>query len=391
MKKIFICYRTADEPYAATLIDHVLRPQFGSDAVFRASRSIDVGDDFEKKIFEAIRASSVLLVVIGPNWLDTRNEKGRLLDDPKDLVRREILTAFEHNVRVVPVLVNTLRFLPDELPEELARLARYQDVRVNFRNSEYDLPALVTRLKRVLTASTATASAVQGTVPALAAPVTRSLLVVGAEHGGKRVDSDTVAQCRVLHALVDEALASTDVAPDRISIEERGDWILAVIDAEPLNLLDRGVETLITTLSRHNLAAGAENWLRLRIAVHRGVVHRDDYGWSEPNQKEAPTASAADPGDAFKNSDTSEGKEPDTTEEELKAAATDQSKARRLARWNRARAEAVSAILGGTPQAANEERFFYLVSAIVAQSYATNTNDRAGAQLLLNPGDGRGQ
>lgn len=75
MKKIFICYRRVDEPYAATLIDQVLVPRFGSDMVFRASRSIRVGDDFEEKIFEAIRAASVLLVVIGPHWLDARGEE----------------------------------------------------------------------------------------------------------------------------------------------------------------------------------------------------------------------------------------------------------------------------------------------------------------------------
>jgi hypothetical protein len=148
--KIFICYRTTDEPYAATLIDQILTSHFGPDVIFRASRSIDVGDDFEERIFEAIRAASVVLVVIGPNWLEARDEIGCRLDDPDDMVRREIITAFEHGVRVVPVLVNARRFLPGELPAALDRLARCQDIRINFRNSEYDLHALVARLKQVL-------------------------------------------------------------------------------------------------------------------------------------------------------------------------------------------------------------------------------------------------
>lgn len=267
MKKIFICYRTVDEPYAATLIDQVLVPRFGSDMVFRASRSIRVGDDFEEKIFEAIRAASVLLVVIGPHWLDARDEHGRRLDDPKDLVRREILTAFEHGVRVVPVLMNTRRLLPEELPGELSRLAKCQDVRINFRNAEYDLPALVERLKEVMDVPAAIGRDTQQ-------PVTRSLLVVDAEQASER----TAEGRRVLHSIVQEALASLGIASDRIAVESRGDRIVGVVDAELLNLLDTGVEALITALGKYNLAR--QDWLRLRVAVNRGLVHRDEHGWS---------------------------------------------------------------------------------------------------------------
>ena len=276
MKKIFICYRTVDEPYAATLIDQVLVPRFGSDMVFRASRSIRVGDDFEEKIFEAIRVASVLLVVIGPHWLDARDEHGRRLDDPKDVVRREILTAFEHGVRVVPVLMNTRRLLPEELPDELSRLAKCQDVRINFRNAEYDLPALVERLTEVMDLPAADG---QGTQP----PVTRSLLVVDAEQVGER----TGERRRVLHAIVQEALTSLGIAPDRIITESRGDRVVGVVDAELLNLLDTAFETLITALGKHNLAR--QDWLRLRVAVHRGLVHRDEHGWSGADLTEACT------------------------------------------------------------------------------------------------------
>jgi hypothetical protein len=205
--------------------------------------------------------------VIGPHWLDARDEHGRRLDDPKDLVRREILTAFEHGVRVVPVLMNTRRLLPEELPDELSRLAKCQDVRINFRNAEYDLPALVERLKEVMDLPAANG---QDTQP----PVTRSLLVVDSEQAGER----TAERRRVLHTIVQEALASLSIAADKIAIESRGDRIVGVVDAELLNLLDTGVETLITALGKHNLAR--RDWLRLRVAVHRGLVHRDPHGWS---------------------------------------------------------------------------------------------------------------
>ena len=195
-------------------------------------------------------------------------------------MRREILTAFERGVRVVPVMVNTHRFRPDELPTKLARLAKGQDVRVDVRNSEYDLPALVARLKRVMTDFTDSASEDEYTVPALDALMGRSPLMVGVERDGERTSSDTIARRHVLQAFVDAALASSGVTSDRIVIEDRGDRILAVVDAEPLNLLDRGV-ALITALRRRNLVAGGENWLRLRVAVHRGLARRSKYGWSD--------------------------------------------------------------------------------------------------------------
>jgi hypothetical protein len=266
MKKIFICYRTADAPYAATLIDQVLTPHFGPGAVFRAARSIDVGDDFEEKIFEAIRTASVALVVIGPNWLDARDENGRRLDDPDDMVRREIVTAFEHGVRVVPVLVNARRFQPGELPDALARLAKCQDIQINFRSSEYDLRALVARLKRVLAT--------------VHEPATRSLLVVGLENAAERGNPYAL-----LHTVVDDALTSAGLTPVEIVTADREDRVVAVVDTDLPTLLDMGVESLIAAVGRHNLVA--HDRLRLGIAVHRGLVRRDDHGWSGAELTEA--------------------------------------------------------------------------------------------------------
>jgi hypothetical protein len=42
---IFINYRSQSEAYAAALLDERLSNRFGSNQVFRASRSIDAGDD----------------------------------------------------------------------------------------------------------------------------------------------------------------------------------------------------------------------------------------------------------------------------------------------------------------------------------------------------------
>lgn len=164
MTKIFINYRTADEPYGAALLDEELSRHFGPEMVFRASRSIPPGADFETEIMSAVRASDILLAVIGPNWLTATDKDGNArIDDPDDYVRREIAIALEHGVRVIPVLMNATRIAPGSLPAEIAGLARCQDVRVDFRRSTFDLGALVDRLRELVPGAELVAS--QGKPP----------------------------------------------------------------------------------------------------------------------------------------------------------------------------------------------------------------------------------
>jgi hypothetical protein len=80
------------------LIDRELTARFGSDLVFLDSRSIPAGSDFVEELLGRVRACSVLLVVI---------EAGqRRIDDPQDWLRREIVEALTHGLRVIPVLAD---------------------------------------------------------------------------------------------------------------------------------------------------------------------------------------------------------------------------------------------------------------------------------------------
>ncbi|HEY1486996.1 MAG TPA: TIR domain-containing protein, partial [Micromonosporaceae bacterium] len=65
---IFINYRNSDEPYAAALIDQDLCRRFGARNVFRASRSIPVGIDFEQEVRDRLAQCRVLIAVIGQRW-----------------------------------------------------------------------------------------------------------------------------------------------------------------------------------------------------------------------------------------------------------------------------------------------------------------------------------
>jgi hypothetical protein len=109
-----------------------LTGQFGPGVVFLDADSIRPGDDFAAKIEGAVRACSVLLVVIGPHWLAAKGSVGRRVDDPRDWVRLEIEIAIERGVCVIPVLVNGAR-MPShcELPSSLLALADRHAVELN--------------------------------------------------------------------------------------------------------------------------------------------------------------------------------------------------------------------------------------------------------------------
>jgi TIR domain len=145
---IFINYRGADSQTAAALIDRELVARFGSDQVFLDCRSIPAGADFVEELLRRVRTCGVLVVVIGPHWLTLTDEAGRRrIDDPRDWLRREIVEAFTHGLRVVPVLTDGVRLPAEaELPSDIAGLSRRQYVPLRRRYTTVDLAFLVQRI-----------------------------------------------------------------------------------------------------------------------------------------------------------------------------------------------------------------------------------------------------
>ena len=93
--RIFISYRRADAGWPARWLADRLAGQFGAGVVFQDVDSIRPGDDFAAEIEAAVGACSVLLAVIGPQWLAAEGDAGRRLDDPQDWVRLEIEAAIK--------------------------------------------------------------------------------------------------------------------------------------------------------------------------------------------------------------------------------------------------------------------------------------------------------
>ena len=90
---------------------------------------IDPGEDFWRDIQDVLTKCSIVLVVIGDEWLSLPSASGRKVDDPNDYVRREVAAALARGVTTVPVLVNGAQMPAEhELPDEIAHLSRLNAV-----------------------------------------------------------------------------------------------------------------------------------------------------------------------------------------------------------------------------------------------------------------------
>jgi len=144
---IFISYRGSDGGYAAGFVDERLRHAFGDATVFLDRRSLPPGVDFPPDLWRHLSRCGILLVLIGPRWLDSVGPRGtRRIDDPDDYVRREIRYSLERNIMVIPVILTKAK-LPtaEQLPPDIAGLADRQYLTLRQRYP-HDLDRLVDHL-----------------------------------------------------------------------------------------------------------------------------------------------------------------------------------------------------------------------------------------------------
>lgn len=159
MSRIFICYRREDSSgHAGRLYDR-LRDQFDVDEVFMDIDAIDPGVDYLELIDRTVDTVDVMVVLIGKHWLAASDPTGsRRLDDPQDLVRLEISSALDRNIRVIPVLVQGASMPhPHDLPPALTGLARRNAIEISDGRWDYDAERLVRALRGSLAAKQAEA------------------------------------------------------------------------------------------------------------------------------------------------------------------------------------------------------------------------------------------
>jgi TonB family protein len=149
---IFVSYRRSDsQGEAGRLFDDLVK-HFGEHTLFMDVAAIEAGRDFRKAIEEGVTKCGVLLVVIGLEWLDAKDERGaRRLNDPSDFVRIETASALTRDIPVIPVLVRGAKMpSAEQLPEELKDLAYRNCIELTHARWRSDIQLLIEALRRLL-------------------------------------------------------------------------------------------------------------------------------------------------------------------------------------------------------------------------------------------------
>jgi uncharacterized membrane protein YhaH (DUF805 family) len=154
--RIFISYRRGDDQAAAGFLYDRLLQHFDRKQLFMDVDAIEPGVDFVKALDEQVAECIAFIAVIGPRWLNARNNDGNpRLDNPTDYVRVEIESALKRDIRVIPVLVDGATMpRPSDLPPSLQALARRNAVEIAHHRFAADCDDLARRIKRALGVAT---------------------------------------------------------------------------------------------------------------------------------------------------------------------------------------------------------------------------------------------
>src|SRR6516225_9652684 len=142
--KIFINYRRDDSIAVAGRLHDRLAETFGRDNLFMDVDNIPVGINFEEYLNNQVAQCDAMLSVIGPNWLNAKDETHqRRLDKADDFVAIELAGALARNILVIPVLVDGTRMpMASELPVSLKPFALRNAIQLRNTNFGSDAEQL---------------------------------------------------------------------------------------------------------------------------------------------------------------------------------------------------------------------------------------------------------
>ncbi|MET0852237.1 MAG: TIR domain-containing protein [Candidatus Rokuibacteriota bacterium] len=145
-------YRRSDAAGHARALHRELSRRFDAGFAFLDRAGIEVGDEFPERLRAAVESCLVMLVLVGPGWLEAEAADGaRRLDDPADFVRAEVSLALAAGKVVIPVLLDDAPMPPaGRLPDALRALARCDAFVLRGKDYEYErqLEDLVKQLAR---------------------------------------------------------------------------------------------------------------------------------------------------------------------------------------------------------------------------------------------------
>ena len=164
--------------------------------------AIEPGRDFRKAIDQSVATCSVLLALIGQEWLESKDSLGRKrLDDINDFVRIELASALRRDIPVIPVLVRGAK-MPhaEQLPDDLKDLAYRNAVELTHARWKSDVQVLIRALRPHLDApyvdalmtNRAGAKASDSDLHGRSSPPSTGAATVGTAVGIQRIEAQTI-------------------------------------------------------------------------------------------------------------------------------------------------------------------------------------------------------
>src|SRR5262245_5312023 len=110
---------------------------------------IPFGADFVKRLTAEVTSCDMLVAVIGPKWLDIRDDDGnRRIENSTDFVRVEIAAALQRDIPVIPILLEGTRIpRADRLPPDLKDLSVREGLEIRHTSFHSDVNRLVLQLR----------------------------------------------------------------------------------------------------------------------------------------------------------------------------------------------------------------------------------------------------
>src|SRR5260370_19740616 len=155
---IFICYRREDSADVTGRIYDRLVDHFGAERVFMDVEAIRLGYDFRSEIDQTIKVCSIVIVVIGDEWLAQVDGKRRI-DDENDRVRIEIESALRREIPIIPVLTRGASHPTKAmLPASLEALAYRNGTSIRHEHFRGDVDSLISQMDKLLARQESTPS-----------------------------------------------------------------------------------------------------------------------------------------------------------------------------------------------------------------------------------------
>lgn len=142
--RIFISYRREDAAGHTGRLHDMLAERFGHERIFLDIDNVAPGDDFVEVIDRTLAECSIVLVVIGIQWLTAARDGVRRLDHEADFHRLEIERALALGKRVIPVLVGGAAMPRSaDLPAPLQPMTRRNAFELSDKRFRLDAAKLV--------------------------------------------------------------------------------------------------------------------------------------------------------------------------------------------------------------------------------------------------------